>query len=272
MFITDQLTYIQMQKTACTHITSLLSYLYGGTQLRKHSAASDAQISASDYFLSSIRNPWDWYLSLWTYGVQGHGALMKRLTLRQYHKALKLFLLDSKKNKHLLLNTASKDLSLWRSVYGKADNVQLFRQWLKLIHSPQNASLLGEGYGSTGISEFCGFMSYRYLDLCCSGFSIITTQEKIFDYDELVIFEKNNCYIDFFIRQECLEDNFFEAVKRIKPLLREEKEVVLKAKQVNKSQRLLSISDYYDKESIDLIYKRDRLVVDKFGYTPPQIR
>ncbi len=271
MFITDKTIYIQMQKTGCSHITSLLFNFYGGQQNRKHSAAPNRLINPSTYFLSSIRNPWDWYLSLWTYGVQGEGALMKRLTQKQYQKSLTLFLKSPRENKNLLFNEIAKDVSLWRSVYDKSDKVDSFRKWLKLIHCPSHSHFLGEGYGTTGINKFCGFMSYRYLDLCCAHFHNIDKQKTIADYHDLVQFEAENCYIDFFIRQESLEKDFLTATKKIRPLSPMEKNHVLNAKKVNASKRLLSVGDYYDQETVDLIYDRDKLLINKFGYTAPQI-
>ena len=49
----------------------------------------------------------------------------------------------------------------------------------------------------------------------------------------------------------------------------EEKKLILDAKRSNASLRSLSILDYYDSESIDLIGHRDRLLIDKFNYSPP---
>jgi hypothetical protein len=78
MFITDKLIYIQMPKTGSTHIALLLSQIFDGKEAEKHIAASKDQINSGVYLLSSIRNPWDWYLSLWTFGVQGNGSLLAR--------------------------------------------------------------------------------------------------------------------------------------------------------------------------------------------------
>jgi len=83
MFKGDELIYIQIQKTGCTHIASLLSMLFNGEIIEKHNTTTPEQIKSTKYILSSIRNPWDWYLSLWTYGVQGNGALMQRLTKKR---------------------------------------------------------------------------------------------------------------------------------------------------------------------------------------------
>ena len=83
MFISDKLVYIQLQKTGCTHIAKLLADLFKGKQIRKHGCATPDQIKEHDYFVSSIRNPWDWYLSLWTFGAQGRGSLRRNLTTKQ---------------------------------------------------------------------------------------------------------------------------------------------------------------------------------------------
>lgn len=82
MFLCDELIYIQMQQTGCTHIASILGRLVNGELIGKHNPASPDQIRHTRFFLSSIRNPWDWYLSLWTYGVSRKGALWERLVNR----------------------------------------------------------------------------------------------------------------------------------------------------------------------------------------------
>lgn len=271
MFITDKLIYIQMQKTGCTHIAFLLSKLFEGKQVGKHNAASEDQINTDVYFLSSIRNPWDWYLSLWTFGVLGKGTLMHRLTKRNYRRALKLTLSNPLENYSALFHEVTKDISFWQDLYDESENVESFRKWLKLIHTPSNVHWLREDYGNSVIAGFCGFMSYRYLYLCCSNPNGLKNKKIISNYTDLVQFEKKNCYINFFIRQESLEDNFCEAVEKIRPLTQEEKDEIFGAKKTNASKRPLAVSDYYDQESIDLVYNRDRLLIEKFNYMPPKI-
>lgn len=271
MFITDKLIYIQMQKTGCTHIASLLSNLFDGEQIGKHNAASDDLINSDTYFLSSIRNPWDWYVSLWAFGVQGKGSLMSRLTKRNYYRALKLALRNPLKNHSALLHELTKDVSSWRDVYDESRNIESFRKWLKFIHTPNNARWLGEGYGTSAIIGFCGFMSYRYLCLCCTEPRSLNNPKLISNYTDLVRFEKNACYIDFFIRQESLEDDFCRGVERVKVLTQEEKDGIWDAVKTNPSKRPFVVSDYYDKESIELIHSRDKLLIEKFDYAPPKI-
>jgi hypothetical protein len=269
MFITDKLIYIQMQKTGCTHIASLLNRIFDGEQVGKHNAASKKQIHSDIFFITSTRNPWDWYLSLWTYGVQGSGDLMTRLAYRDYLMAFKQTLKDPWNNCSALFYEAKKDLFQWRSVYDESQNVESFRKWLKLILSPQNAPWMGEGYGGSAVTEYCGFMTYRYLYLCCSERKRLNNQRLISSYMDLVQFEQSFCYVDFFIRQESLEADFCSAMEKIKPLTDEEKNLVFSAGRTNTSKRPLVTSDYYDNETIELIRSRDRLLIEKFGYEAP---
>jgi hypothetical protein len=76
--LTDQLVFLQMQKTACSHISEILKDYFNGKQIGKHGPLTfdpgDRRI------LGSIRNPYDWYVSLWSYGCIGKGAIHSRLT------------------------------------------------------------------------------------------------------------------------------------------------------------------------------------------------
>jgi len=269
MFKTKELIYIQMQKTASTHIALLLSKIFDGEQIGKHNPATKEEILSGRYFLSSIRNPWDWYLSLWTFGVQGKGGLRYRLTNKNISNIIKQTIDNPKENFKQLITELLKNTNLWQNIYTSSEDIKSFRKWLKLIHNPKYSRFLGEGYGDTNIYNFCGFMTYRYLYLCCDNIGEIRNSREIVNYEKLIEFEKNNCYIDFFIRQETLEDSLCEVIEKIRPLTESERELIYKAKKTNTSKRKLSISDYYDKESIELIANRDRLLIEKFNYSPP---
>ena len=247
MFISNDLIYIQMQKTGCTHIASLLGKIFDGEQIGKHSAATFEQLNSGRYFISSIRNPWDWYLSLWTFGVQGRGGVMHRLT------------------------KSSKNTSIWCSVYENNENIESFRKWLKMIHDPCNSIYLGEGYGETEITKLCGFMTYRHLYLCSRDIDKLRKNRLITNFDQLNQFDHENGYIDYFIRQEDLEGTFYKAIEGLRTLTEKEKKLISESERTNTSIRKFSIEDYYDNESIELIANRDKLIVEKFNYLPPNL-
>ena len=259
-----------MQKTGCTHITSLLSNLFDGKQIGKHNAATKKQIRNTTYFISSIRNPWDWYVSLWVFGVQGKGALMHRLTQKNPVRYFKRAIKNPKRNFAWLYYELSNDTtSFWHNVYDRPDNVESFRKWLKLILDPDNSFYLSKGYSSTEITDLCGFMTYRYLYLCCQNIREFKNSSSFCNYEDVVQFEINNCYIDFFIRQESLESDLCQAVEKVRPLNYKEKEFIYRKRKTNTSKRELSTSDYYDEQSIELVSSREKLLIDKFGYSQP---
>ena len=74
MFVNDRIAYLQLQKTASTHIAQLFREYVGGESLSKHSRLRDEH--GDRHIVGSIRNPLDWYVSLWAHGCRNRGALV----------------------------------------------------------------------------------------------------------------------------------------------------------------------------------------------------
>ncbi len=141
-----------------------------------------------------------------------------------------------------------------------------------MLHSPSNAPYIGENYGRSTIASLCGFMTYRYLYMCCKGADKLNNSDYIADLNDLSEHHKNNCYIDYFVRQESLEESLIEGLSKIIKLTDEQKNIIYQDRKTNASSRPLSINDYYDQTSIDLVAKRDALVIDKFDYKFPSFQ
>lgn len=258
MFKNRDLIYIQMQKTASTNIADLLLKTVGGELIGKHNPATEKQAKSGIYCAASIRNPWDWYLSLWCFGVGGRGALMKHLTCRKPTKTLL-------KNPKLLLGTFSKSAKMWRGLYTKSADVVAFRRWLMLILQSDN-QILGEGVGHQNSSSKVGLMTHRYLNLHC----LKSSQHFDFtDFSQLLEFENKTCYIDFFIRQERLSTDLYALISKFQSVNEAQKQLIFDSKKTNTSERALPIKSYYDQESADLIQKSERLIIEKFSYQSP---
>jgi hypothetical protein len=82
MYIADRLIYLRLQKTASTHIGKFLQSMIPGRLIGGHRRLQERRLAVRRYIIGSIRNPWDWYVSLWAYGCQGKGGLYKWLTSR----------------------------------------------------------------------------------------------------------------------------------------------------------------------------------------------
>ena len=134
MFESKELIFVQLQKTGCSHITSLLQQLFDGQRLGNHRAANAEQLASGKTFLASIRNPWDWYVSLWSYGVQGEGSLRRSLIKKKPSSYLRYAIQNpSLHTWQSVYAEITKDVELWRSCYTQSDDVAAFRRWLALI-------------------------------------------------------------------------------------------------------------------------------------------
>ena len=80
MFISDSLVFVELQKTGSDHIKSLLKKTVGGENDPKNHVPDEALLASGRPFVGSIRDPWAWYLSLWTVGCHQKGELYERLT------------------------------------------------------------------------------------------------------------------------------------------------------------------------------------------------
>lgn len=271
MFKCNEFIYIQMQKTACTHIANLLSQLFDGEMIGKHNVATKEQLESTPYFIASIRNPWDWYLSLWTFGLQSRGALMHRLTNRDLPQLFKMTLKNPLRHCKDYIHELTKSVQQWRDVYTTAsDDIIAFRRWLALIHHPDNYRTLGEGYADTKLIGVCGLMTYRYLYLCCRQQELLRKKTSCpQNLAELLKFDTEHCYIHSFVRHEALAETLCSALTHIRTLLASERLLIFNATKTNTSLRLLNIDDYYDQASIDLIRHREQLIIEKFNYSPP---
>lgn len=269
MFKTDRLIYVQMPKTGCTHIALRLAEIFEGEQVGKHNRPSEEEIASEKILVSSIRSPWDWYLSLWIYGVRGQGRLQRKLLRRD---PILAFCKDQQgfvsKWRSLLFECAKKTLPRER-FYGDSEDVVSFRRWLSYILKAENQTLLGEGYGSAACDELYGFMTYRYLQLCCRNVDLLRNRGYVSSSVEIQSFDYDNCFIDYFIRQENLEDDLCHAIELVRSLSERERELIYSSGSTNSSNRLLGINDYYDDLSVNLVKEKEKLLVDKFGYLEP---
>lgn len=268
MFVSPELTYIQMQKTGCTHIAALLATLFDGAQIGKHNAPATDDIRDDHYYVSSVRNPWDWYLSLWTFGVQGGGGLRQRLTRRSPQQALAMFRRHPRQALTVLKHELTKPTGPWCAVYTSAEDVMAFRTWLTMMLSPDYAEALGEGFHRSAISQYVGFMTYRYCYLCCKHHESLG-EAQFTHFSTIQEYIDSNCFVNFFIRQEHLEQDICNAVQHVRPLTAEEQQHIVSARKTNTSSRALSLEDYYDQKSINLVYEKERYLIEKFNYQPP---
>lgn len=269
MYVADQLIYLQLQKTASTHIASLLPNYLKGEQIGKHAPLT---FDPGDRLVvGSIRNPWDWYVSLWSYGCQQKGAIYSELTSDRASSAWSHVRLMAKRPRlwpvlpKVLLRDFRKDRTRWTSFYEDSQNPDLFRRWLTRILTGRNLTYLEEGYPFFAMADFCGLMTFRFLRLFSDYPKRNRQLHRLRSRSDLEAFYTSASISKNFIRLETLEKDLSVVLNRVgckvgpEDLFREKS---------NASKRR-SFTYYYDSGTAALVRDKDGFVCDLFGYEYP---
>ncbi len=248
MFISDRLVFLELHKTGCTKIRSILMTLLDGDLVGSHNRAGAELLDGQRMFLGSVRDPWEWYTSLWAYGCDSNGGL--------YH----------------MLASRAKDSEAWKATYSNSDDAGAFRTWLRMMHDESLSSDLGEGYSNSPVSRVAGFMTYRYLSLFCTTQGEQEPMRRLSSPYQVRIYDAESCLIDHFIRNESLEQDLFYAIEKSGVHIPEEKKLaILEGPRLNTSSRRHGPEFYYDAETSAIVAEREQLIIAKFGYTAPAV-
>lgn len=292
MIDSEKIIYLQLEKTGCTHIARLLSESVGGKQVKKHNPLDDFQ-QTDKLIIGSVRNPWDWYVSLWAFATKGDEKIYKNVTQKSLKNALKTYsgtedfgnfkkwfsqspvsrgLSIAINSFHGLYYELNKPTDLWLESYEDSHDPFKFRLWLKLIMNKRRAKDLGIGYGQSELSEFAGLMTYRYCRLYIKNFLLESKNYTINTLSQLVDFDKKLNILDDIIKMESLESDFLRIVEKAgyNPADEQIKKVIEKPK-TNASKRF-ETSFYYDMETLQMVAEREKFLIDKYKYKPPVIR
>lgn len=276
MFVTDKLVFLEIQKTGGTHIRRLLERYTDGKPVGKHNRLMDEY--ADHFVFGSIRNPWDWYVSLWAYGVSGRGAVRSRCTsgidLNYYYRMLPKAMgknwLTPLELAISLYHDSIKPVSEWQHKYTDTANPELFRHWLSMLLDNRRRFDIGEGFGFSPISKHAGLQTYRYFRLFTRGQRIFK-DARLNHFKGLADFDNDFNVTSDMIKTETLEDDFIRILSKAGYVLSDDDLKSIRNKEggkTNVSERQ-SAAFYYDDATIELVANKDRYLIEKYGYTPP---
>lgn len=177
------LTFLDLQKTGCTHIQYLMEkYVETSVSYDKKHQPVGRRYKPSNIYAISVRDPFEQYSSLFRYGLEGRGGFYQKL--------------------------APEDK---QSLY-KDNSCETFSRWVEFIFDKKNAHKLGRGYlNLSQHSEYMGFFSYRLL---CLAFRNISKALDGVDSKEVLHERVKRLAIpNYIIRNECLEDDFLEVLR-----------------------------------------------------------
>jgi hypothetical protein len=174
----ETFVYLDVQKTGSTFITNLLQRFSSEKEIRfkKHAATGNKYDPGKFHFIS-VRDPRDQYISLYSHGCGGNGALYRRLR-RLGHQDL----YDS----------------TWQG----------FKRWLKFVLRLENAELLDDDYGGPdagSINALIGFQSYRFIELAMRD--PVETIQACKNRNDLLDAYNEKKIVNFVVRNESLVED-----------------------------------------------------------------
>lgn len=279
MFVSEKLVFTELHKTGGTHISNWLSKLVGGEQIGKHNRIPPAYWDR--FIIGSIRNPWDWYVSLWAFGCGGQGSVYRETTRRidikylnrQLHSEMGLPRPRPGQWIRQFWHDARKPVAKWASLYSDYSDSTAFRAWVRMMLDPARRFDMAEGFGFSPLARGFGLMTYRYLKLFTRLGDELYRDGTLQTLQGIRSVWLKKKLVNFVIRNEYLEQDMLKALGTAGISLPEQERTALleaSGKRTNTS-RHLSVGHYYDKETIDLIFDREPLIIEQYGYEPPDI-
>lgn len=286
MIITEKLIFLELEKTGTTHINHIITQLYPRELIGKHTTLNALpDYENQDKFIAgSIRNPWDWYISLWAQGCRNtglKGGLYEKLTKRK--PLSRMFFINDIGQYSLSLSCLnaicfgiSKPTHIWKKLYSDYTNVNHFREWLKLIYDRRRIYDLGlewPTYPKSKLHQFMGLMSYRYCTFFIKDFLTREVVQNLNNLDDLIRLDKQNNLLQGVVRVESLETDLIHLLMASGHVVDSDvkgKIIDFSNQRKNVSQRLKTIQ-YYDQETLDLVYQKEKFLIDKYSYEKPQL-
>lgn len=247
--------YLDVYKTGSTHINSLLQQISLEPEIRRNRHAPLTKVrpltwKGGKLVFATVRNPWDWYVSMWAYGHTRENPLYG----------------------HIKQAVSRRELN---KLYDTDNPKESFPLWLSSIHDPAFLSkiLAGHRLPKSGLMDFMGFYTYRFMRVTLPYPELLLRRLFIRSLDGAIRMQKRLATFDVIMKSETLDEEFAEFVDKYgercgfshgsADLVREKAE-----HHKNASKRTLpSYRDYYNDELRDLVGRRDRLFTELFGYT-----
>jgi hypothetical protein len=266
IYLTDRIAFLQLQKTGCSHVARVLEMISPGGQNEMHKRLPENVLNSGRFLAGSIRNPWDWYVSLWGYGCDGKGSLRERLTGPKGIKGhgyrnslisgLSFLMADMRRNREF-----------WLELYSDSSSPTLFRKWLSAVHDYRNRSIIGEDYGRSSLCQFAGLYSYRYCYLFHDTLSHLF-EGRIRNHQQLLEADSEHNIVEHFVRMESINEDILELLSKSGTEL--ESDLIKRIRSMertNPSSRKMDFSYYYDEESAQLVKSLDAFLLKKHDYS-----
>lgn len=258
MIIGDKFVFLQLQKTASSHIEKILKHLFKARKEGGKHNTIENPLFLKKMIFGTIRNPYSWYVSLWSFGCENNGGIYRNLTRRRFRF---IFEYIKSTDLHRIKEELLRPINEWRRLYSDVNNPKLFQEWLKLLFKRQEDV---KEYWYKNLRQF-GLYTYRYCILYLYNF--IWYCDKSMDLYDLLVMDKHLNMLDYVIKVENLEKDLINVLDSIVVLDNRKKDYI---KSMNKDKTNTTkhkhYTNYYNEKTINLIKEKERFLLDKYNY------
>lgn len=241
-----------------------------GYEGEMHGRVPEPILNSGRIIAGTVRDPWDWYISMWAYGCDGEGVIHNRLTGRRRvlgHGYRDSLLIGIGNFLHELIRSRRR----WREVYTDSSSPEKFRSWLTAVLDPSRSRALGENFHRSTLSGFAGFYTYRYCRLFHRTLDHLY-DGSVDDTETLRNIDRRSNIVQVMMRTEDLTRGILQLLDAAGvDLSPEEIDSIRDMTPTNPSTRKRETSFYYDGATSEMVRMRDSLIVEKYGYGPPEI-
>lgn len=186
------------------------------------------------FYFNSVRNPFDYYASLYNYGCDGRGGLAKNLRQGGFGE-----------------------------LYG--GTVSSFYDWFSFLNDPKNSHYIHHEFTDCGARLGIGFLSYRFLRL-----SVVDPTNKLSALAlnaDLRTFLSENGICSKTIRNETLNEDLLHLFDGVLSHAVDLNKVadLLNGQRINASQSGIVTAEHLRRNAAsNMVYEADRLIFDAF--------
>lgn len=247
----DEFIYLDVYRTGSTHVFRLFDAVvnHKPVQAFRHASLTKGRplgMTGGKAVFATVRNPWDWYVSLWAYGSDGKSAIRR----------------------HLDPHLGEEDMA---ALYDKRDPKASFSRWLRMMHDPAALNrVMKEHLPESGLASAIGLYTYRFLRVTTRWPRLLLRKSFVTGPESALRHHARFKAYDLLMRNETLTEDLVRFAERFPNSFKPDAVQTIRAadaKPKNTSNRsLASYRDYYSDVDAALVADRDGFFVKAFGY------